>query len=60
VRRIRTALGDDARASRYVQTLPRRGYRFVAPVEAVRQAPHAFWRRLAQAVLLALGFRPRS
>jgi len=31
VRQIRAALGDDAEAPRYVQTVPRRGYRFVAP-----------------------------
>lgn len=33
VRQIRRALRDSARAPRYVETLPRRGYRFVAPVE---------------------------
>jgi DNA-binding winged helix-turn-helix (wHTH) protein/tetratricopeptide (TPR) repeat protein len=32
---IRRALGDTARSSQYVQTLPRRGYRFVAPVRVV-------------------------
>jgi len=32
VRQIRAALGDDAEVPRYVQTVPRRGYRFVAPV----------------------------
>jgi len=30
---IRNALGDDAESPRFIQTLPRRGYRFVAPVE---------------------------
>ncbi|MEK7405513.1 MAG: winged helix-turn-helix domain-containing protein [Acidobacteriota bacterium] len=34
--RIRSALEDNAEAPRYVETLPRRGYRFIAPVEAVR------------------------
>jgi TolB-like protein/Tfp pilus assembly protein PilF len=29
---VRDALGDDARAPRYVETVARRGYRFVAPV----------------------------
>jgi DNA-binding winged helix-turn-helix (wHTH) protein len=29
---IRTALGDDARAPRFIETVPRRGYRFVAQV----------------------------
>ena len=33
VNRIRDALGDSAADSRYVQTLARRGYRFIAPVE---------------------------
>jgi DNA-binding winged helix-turn-helix (wHTH) protein len=33
VNRIREALGDTAGNSRFVQTLARRGYRFVAPVE---------------------------
>jgi DNA-binding winged helix-turn-helix (wHTH) protein/tetratricopeptide (TPR) repeat protein len=33
VKRLRAALGDDAERPRYIETLPRRGYRFVAPVE---------------------------
>jgi len=33
IKRIRDALGDDAESPRYVQTLPRRGYRFIAPVQ---------------------------
>jgi DNA-binding winged helix-turn-helix (wHTH) protein len=39
VNRIREALGDSATDSRYVQTLARRGYRFVAPVERINTAP---------------------
>jgi cholera toxin transcriptional activator len=35
VNRIREALGDVATGSRYVETLARRGYRFVAPVERI-------------------------
>lgn len=37
VARVRDALGERASAPRYVETLPRRGYRFRAPVEAVRE-----------------------
>ncbi len=33
VRRLRDALNDNAEAPRYVETLPRRGYRFIAPVD---------------------------
>ncbi len=32
INQIRTALGDDADKPRYVETLPRRGYRFIAPI----------------------------
>src|SRR5258708_33118953 len=34
VKRLRDALGDSAENPRYVETLARRGYRFVAPVHA--------------------------
>ena len=33
IRELRAALGDDAGSPRFIQTLPRRGYRFIAPVE---------------------------
>jgi TolB-like protein/DNA-binding winged helix-turn-helix (wHTH) protein/Tfp pilus assembly protein PilF len=33
VRRLRAALGDDADTPRYVETLPRRGYRFIGSVD---------------------------
>ncbi len=49
IKQIRTALGDDAEAPRYIQTLPRRGYRFLAPVEgaaAPAPSPAAGTRRL--------------
>ena len=34
IRQIREALGDHAVAPRFVETIPRRGYRFLAPVTA--------------------------
>ena len=34
VRKLREALRDDAEAPRFVETVPRRGYRFIAPVTA--------------------------
>jgi DNA-binding winged helix-turn-helix (wHTH) protein len=34
VKQIRAALGDDAERPRYIETLPKRGYRFLASVEA--------------------------
>jgi Tol biopolymer transport system component/DNA-binding winged helix-turn-helix (wHTH) protein len=39
VRRIRTILDDDADAPRFIETVPRRGYRFIAAVEHVRANP---------------------
>jgi DNA-binding winged helix-turn-helix (wHTH) protein/tetratricopeptide (TPR) repeat protein len=43
VRKLRVALGDDGHNPRYVQTVPGRGYRFIAPITVVRQ-PSANWR----------------
>jgi DNA-binding winged helix-turn-helix (wHTH) protein len=39
VRQIREALGDDAGAPQYIETLPRRGYRFLLPVDAPDPSP---------------------
>src|SRR4026209_296120 len=33
INRLREALGDSADSPRFIQTVPRRGYRFIAPVE---------------------------
>src|SRR5687768_16873465 len=43
VRRLRAALGDDADAPRYIETLPRRGYRYIgeAPRAEVAEPPTA-------------------
>jgi DNA-binding winged helix-turn-helix (wHTH) protein len=35
VRQIRDALGDDADSPLFLETVPRRGYRFISPVETV-------------------------
>lgn len=34
IARLRETLGDSAERPRYIETLPRRGYRFIAPVDA--------------------------
>jgi TolB-like protein/DNA-binding winged helix-turn-helix (wHTH) protein/Flp pilus assembly protein TadD len=38
IREIRTALSDDAATPRYVETLPRQGYRFIAPIQEPQQS----------------------
>ena len=39
VRRLREVLGDSAETPRFVETVARRGYRFVAPAERIAPAP---------------------
>jgi TolB-like protein/DNA-binding winged helix-turn-helix (wHTH) protein/Tfp pilus assembly protein PilF len=41
IKKIRDTLGDDPETPRYIETLPRRGYRFIAPVEVVAGLVHA-------------------
>jgi len=58
VSKIRIALGDNADNPRFVETLPRRGYRFIAPVERSSFQPSSsapeprFWRLKANRVWL--------
>ena len=35
VKKLRDVLGDDARSPRFIETLPKKGYRFIAPVESI-------------------------
>ncbi len=37
--RLRQALGDDAHTPRYIETVPKRGYRLIAAVDAVGEPP---------------------
>jgi Tol biopolymer transport system component/DNA-binding winged helix-turn-helix (wHTH) protein len=61
VKRLRDALGDSAENPRFVETMARRGYRFLAPVNGTEQAstlppwPRRHWRiaTAAVAVLIA-------
>lgn len=39
IQQIRKALGDDARAPRFIETVQRRGYRFIAPLTIAQLSP---------------------
>jgi Tol biopolymer transport system component/DNA-binding winged helix-turn-helix (wHTH) protein len=59
IAKIRHALGDDADNPRFVETLPRRGYRFIAPVGKPVSQARAPKRRFARLspkwILLTIG-----
>jgi Tol biopolymer transport system component/DNA-binding winged helix-turn-helix (wHTH) protein len=38
INRLREALGDSAEQPRFIETVPRRGYKFIAPVEGVLES----------------------
>jgi Tol biopolymer transport system component/DNA-binding winged helix-turn-helix (wHTH) protein len=41
VTRLREALGDSSENRRYIETVPRRGYRFIAPVRLIGHGAHS-------------------
>jgi cholera toxin transcriptional activator len=57
VNRIREALGDTASNPRFVETLARRGYRFVAPVERIRAGETSAIKDTTPSTEPATGFR---
>src|SRR5215208_6615188 len=56
IKMLRRQLGDDASRPRFIETVPKHGYRFIAPVELVEDERHpsspAQRRSLRQVVLL--------
>lgn len=50
IRHIRSALGDTAGTPRYIETLPRRGYRFIAPVDGSVALRPEQWRNIETTV----------
>ncbi len=41
IRTLRKQLGDDAASPRFIETVPKHGYRFIAPVERIGDEPGA-------------------
>jgi DNA-binding winged helix-turn-helix (wHTH) protein/TolB-like protein/tetratricopeptide (TPR) repeat protein len=64
VAQIRSALHDDAESPRFIQTVPRRGYRFIAPVERIAGPEVPETERVAPPVAMPpssrIGFRIAS
>ena len=57
VSRLRTALGEKGSSARYIETVPRKGYRFIEPVTAKPEAQPAkrpWRRRLATYAVVAI------
>lgn len=54
IKQIRDALGDDAEHPLYIVTVPRRGYRFIAPISTPGQQPprHSFFPMSATGIRL--------
>ena len=52
VNRLRETLGDSATLPKYIETIPRRGYRFIAALESSTVKP-AWWKRKATIAVLA-------
>src|SRR6478752_2828543 len=52
LKRLRAALNDDPENPRFIETIPRRGYRFIAPVSVIEAAPE---KELLQSRATAIG-----
>ena len=52
MKKLRDALGDSADAPTYIETLPRRGYRLIAPVGDVAEVRRIPWMPIAVTVVL--------
>src|SRR5262249_32580665 len=48
IKRLRKALGDDAHSPHYIETVTRRGYRFIAEVEDVLSNSNSVSRQMSQ------------
>jgi len=54
INKLRETLGDSAESPHFIETLPRRGYRFIAPVSSSdRKAPTQAWKIVVAVVAVA-------
>ena len=63
VMNLRDALGDSSDTPLYIETIPKRGYRFIAPVTSLSLAPdespipHRWWKLTAAPLLIGAVWR---
>jgi Tol biopolymer transport system component/DNA-binding winged helix-turn-helix (wHTH) protein len=55
INKLRAALGDDADKPTYIETLPQRGYRFIAPVENLAEGEDRAWPQVWDKRLIGVG-----
>jgi len=60
IKRLREALGDTAETPRYIETLPRRGYRFMGTINALTEAVGQSIRSIAVLPFLNLSADPEN
>src|SRR6185369_3290578 len=53
INKLRETLGDSAESPHFIETLPRRGYRFIAPVSSSGKAPTQAWKIVVAVVAVA-------
>src|ERR1700736_5173253 len=58
IARVREVLGDSVDTPRYIETLPRRGYRFIAPVTGVEIQPRCPTTQSGPSSEAPVGVRP--
>ncbi len=50
ISKLRKALGDGDNGQRFIETVPKRGYRFMAPVEVVRASTTKRWPQVDKSI----------
>lgn len=55
IKKLRDVLSDDAETPRYIETIPRKGYRFISQTASIQPAQQTIRRKRLTALMVALG-----